>query len=404
MERSGAVFECVVVDNTCFWKTGRIKIRICKSTSVSEGAEDFSINPQYSRNYNKENFGGNEDENLEGDGVIDHDDYAELSTCMGGAYDAGMFYLPQPNTHGLVTNIYCAGMNKPRYVWIGALMTTNPAYNVVLNPVDEADYISDINMPSDNLDTHNGLNSSQLNLEKPENRNHAIIFKQKETYWSKDDKGMASDRIQNNDDSKESLNWGKVPTLNMAVIDKSRTFITHNMYDKDNNYLGVAKIDIDNENGVSINFNKTQDDEYFEASMEILTNGTAKLTSNYNNKIMNKFEATPEDLTILHKEDDAEGSIVLTKGLNPDDGHILTLSLKNAGDKTETIELKKGMINIISSKDITLNPGPGSGNIIIGGGSGTNYLLAYPSNGIGGSGAISNFEAGSVVACTKIRV
>jgi hypothetical protein len=119
---------------------------------------------------------------------------------------------------------------------------------------------------------------------------------------------------------------------------------------------------------------------------------------------MNKFEATPEDLTILHKEDDAEGSIVLTKGLNPDDGHILTLSLKNKGDKTETIELKKGMINIISSKDITLNPGPGSGNIIIGGGSGTNYLLAYPSNGIGGSGAISNFEAGSVVACTKIRV
>ena len=200
---------------------------------------------------------------------------------MGGAYDAGMFYLPQPNTHGLVTNIYCAGMNKPRYVWLGALMTTNPAYNVVLNPVDEADYITDINMPSDNLDTHNGLNSSQLNLEKPENRNHAIIFKQKETYWSKDDKGMASDRIQNNDDSKESLNWGKVPTLNMAVIDKSRTFITHNMYDKDNNYLGVAKIDIDNENGVSINFNKTQDDEYFEASMEILTNGTAKLTRGF---------------------------------------------------------------------------------------------------------------------------
>ena len=85
MERAGAVFECVVVDNTCFWKTGRIKIRICKSTSIAEGAEDFSINPKYSRNYNKENFGGNEDENLEGDGIIDHDDYAELSTCIGGA-------------------------------------------------------------------------------------------------------------------------------------------------------------------------------------------------------------------------------------------------------------------------------------------------------------------------------
>lgn len=401
MEKSGSVFECVVVDNTCFWKTGRIKVRICKSTTVAEGAEDFSINPERSRNYNKETIGNSVDENMEGDGFIDHDDYAELSTCIGGAFDSGMFYLPQPNTHGLITNIYSAGNNKPRYVWIGALMTTDPAFNQIVNPTDESDFVNTINIPSDDLDTHNGFNLSQSNFVYPENRNHAIVFKQKETYWSKDKNGVAQSQILADEESKESLNWTKANTLNMAVIDKHRTFLIHNMYDKNDNYLGRAHISIDNDNGVSIQFQKTNEGEVFESSMDLLTNGTARLTSNYNNKVINKFEATTEDLTILHKEEGVEGSIVLTKGLDTND-HILTLNLSQGG-KTENIELKKGMININTSGDITLNPGP-KGNIYLGGGSGTNYLLSYPSDGVGGSGAISNFEAGSLVACTRIRV
>lgn len=401
MEKSASVFECVVVDNTCFWKTGRIKVRICKSTTVAEGAEDFCKNPKYSRNYNKEAIGNSVDENMDGDGFIDHDDYAELSTCIGGAFDAGMFYLPQPNTHGLVTNIYSAGNNKPRYVWIGALMTTDPAFNQVVNPTDESDFVNTINIPSDDLDTHNGFNLSQPNLVYPENRNHAIVFKQKETFWSKDKNGIAQSQITDEEVAKENLNWSKVKTLNMAVIDKSRTFITHNMFDKDDNYIGQAHISIDNGNGISIKFNKTENNEVIESAMEILNNGTASLTSNYNNKIINKFEATTEDLTILHKEENAEGSIVLSKGLDTNE-HVLNLTLNQSG-KTENIELKKGMININTSGDITLNPGP-KGNLFIGGGSGTNYLLSYPSNGIGGNGAISNFEAGSVVACTRIRV
>lgn len=392
------IFECVVVDNTCFWKNGRIKIRIYKTGN--DGLEDFSIAPKKSRNFNKENFGENKDENLEGDGVIDHDDFAELSTCMGGAYDAGVFYLPQPNTHGLVSTIFMPGANKPRYVWLGALITSFPE-NPVLKPTADTEYIDKINIPSDDIDTHNGFENKKDAFVKPENKNHAIIFKQKETYWSKDKDGIAQDLIDNESDTEKSMSWGEAPTLNMAVIDKSRTFIIHNMYDKEDNYLGQAHIKIDNDEGVSIKFNKSTDNENYEASMEILTDGTASLTSNYNDKVINKFEATTEELTILHKEDKVEGSITLSKGLDGSN-HVLALSLTQ-NSKTESIELKKGMVNITTSGDITLNTG-NNGSIFIGGGSGTNYLLSYPSNGIAGSGAISNFEAGSVVACTKIRV
>lgn len=391
------IYECVVVDNTCFWKNGRIKVRINKT---GDGLQDFSIDPKFSRNFNKEKIGENDDDNLEGDGVIDHDDFAELSTCMGGAFDAGVFYLPQPNTKGLVTSIYTAGATKPRYVWIGALIPTYPE-NPVLRPIDKNDYIETINIPSDSLDNKNGFNNQTANFVKPENKNHAIVFKQKETYWSKNDESEAQDLIKDEEETKKSISWAEAPTLNMAVIDKSRTFIVHNMYDKDDNYLGQAHISIDNEEGVSIKFEKSTDNENYEASMEILTNGTASLTSNYNDKIINKFEATTEELTILHKEEKVEGSISLSKGIGSGD-HILSLSLTQ-NNKTENIELKKGMINLNTSGDITLNTG-NNGSIFIGGGSGTNYLLSYPSNGIAGSGAISNFEASSVVACTKIRV
>ena len=390
------IYECVVVDNTCFWKNGRIKVRINRD---NQGLEDFAKDPKKSRNFNKEKYGENDDENLEGDGVIDHDDYAELSTCMGGAYDAGVFYLPQPNTKGLISTIYTAGAYKPRYVWLGALIPTYPE-NPALRPTDKNDYIETINIPSDSLDNKNGYNNQKENFVKTENKNHAIVFKQKETYWSKKD-GIVQDLINDEEETKKSIDWKEAPTLNMAVIDKSRTFIVHNMYDKDDNYLGQAHISIDNEEGVSIKFEKSTDNENYEASMEILTNGTASLTSNYNDKIINKFEATTEELTILHKEEKVEGSISLSKGIGGGD-HILSLSLTQ-NNKTENIELKKGMINLNTSGDITLNTG-NNGSIFIGGGSGTNYLLSYPSNGIAGSGAISNFEASSVVACTKIRV
>lgn len=406
------VFECVVVDNTTFWKNGRIKIRLCLETNAGEGFKDFSENPEFSRNFNKEVFGDNQDKNLEGEGVVDHDNYAELSTCMGGAFDSGVFYLPQPNTRGLVTRIYSPAANIPRYVWIGALVSTSPSLNPIIEPKSESEYIQQINIPSDSEENKNGFNNARPNMVVPENKNHAILFKQKETFWSKDENGNTLGTIEDNDKSKKNLSWEETPTFNMAVIDKTRTFLIHNMYDKTDKFLGQAKISIDNSEGISITFDKVEDDKSFTGSMEILTNGTARLKSEYNSEIINTFEASSTTLDIRHRDKDIEGAITLSGKATGDPGGVLSIALEDKkSSSTSNIELKTGegprkdksMININSSGNITLNPGPNQ-ELFIGGGSGTNYLLAYPTAGVANSGAISNFEASSIVACPNIRV
>ena len=42
------IYECLVIDNQCFWKTGRIKVRISKGVGQLEFLKDMSINPQES--------------------------------------------------------------------------------------------------------------------------------------------------------------------------------------------------------------------------------------------------------------------------------------------------------------------------------------------------------------------
>lgn len=421
-ETKGYVYECVVVDNTTFWKTGKIKIRICRETNNSKEFEDFSKHPEYSNNYNKLN--------IDEDYSIDNDEYAELSTCMGGAYDAGMFYLPQPNTHGLVTIINSNQQGYDRYVWIGALMTTAPSLNAVLKPVDSTEYIDQINIPRDNdhgflggsdetsgtdyeynndyyeSEYENGYNNKSSNMSKEANQNHTIIFKQKETYWSKDDNGVAQGTIENEDDSKTSLDWKKAKTFNFGVLDKDRVIINHQIYDNDGNRVGYGNFVISNDNGITAEFTKTDSEDGKTIVSKIVAdaNGTASISSNYKDEVTNEFSATTSQLSISHfnKADNTTSSIIMEK--NEAAGNTtMTLSL-GSSSKQQLIRLKAGGssgsdgVDIEVSGDITLNPGK-NGKIYLGGGSGTNYLLSYPSNTTS-----SNIETASIVPVKNILV
>ena len=213
------IYECLVIDNQCFWKTGRIKVRISKGVGQLEFLKDMSINPQESL----EDFSGFKitDPDTDETDIIETDSYAELSTCMGGAFDAGVFYLPQPNTRGLVAEIPVAG-STPRYVWMGALIQTDPVNgplaNQVLAPNDK--FLKENSEEEQNL--MNSMDSP--NLDVPENANHTFIFKQKETSIARDDSGEID-----YEQSKETLDWKKAQTYNLAVVDKSRVFIIHSL-------------------------------------------------------------------------------------------------------------------------------------------------------------------------------
>lgn len=386
----GTIYECLVIDNTCFWENGRIRVRLCTDSNTGGVVSDLSINPSQSLKDGISNYGESEDENFKGDGITIMDTYAELSTCFGGSFDHGVFTLPQPNTHGLVSKMYSEGLNKPRWVWLGALVRINPTLNAELHPVDKADMIQDISIPSDSIDMKNGFNSGEDNFSYPKNKNHAIIMKQKETYWSKDEDGKNSDNI--NDDSSKTLSFQEAKTLNMAVVDKNRTFIIHEMYDDDNNYIGRASITIDNDVGISVKFAKNGDDKY-ESSMEILNDGTAKLESNYNDKVVNKFSADTEKLEINHKDEKLEGGIYIgdtTSGESTE--KTMKISVRADGAE-ESIVMKKNKIDInvdggsvaISAKDIAL-------------GSGDGYVLTSKT-----PGTISNFENVSFTALKGVR-
>lgn len=374
------IYECVVIDSSCFWDTGKIRVRMCWLNNYSHGSEPLEKDPERSYQYSKF-YIEDEEEGIK-DEVSDSDIYAELSSCIGGAYDSGVFYLPQPNSHGLISKVYVNG-TEPRYVWLGAIMTLDP-------PMMGGEFNRRIDGPGDALDVENIKESGKIKLSKKEWKSHAVLFKQKETSWAHDDDGNVDFEA-----SKDTLDWKKAPLLNMAVIDKGRTFLVHNMYNSDDEYIGQAHISIDNSEGISIDFQKTEDDETYESSMKILTDGTARLVANYNNKVVNSFEATTSLLTITHQDENITGNIIIGNQDDTQSNPELKLQLIPKGGSEAFITLNKNSLDIQSAGNISLSPKAG-GEITLGAGAGYILTASHP-------GSISNFENETFTALDKVK-
>lgn len=389
------IYECLVIDNECFWQMGKIKVRVSKGIGQMELLKEMSQDPQQTI----EEYSGMKivDPDTDETDIVETDTYAELSTCAGG-FDAGIFMLPQPNTRGLVAEIPCAG-STPRYVWMGALMITDPASgpiaDVINGPNDRIP--EDPNEPKD--DEMNLMNSfKQPNLDNPKDANHIFIFKQKETKISKDDDGNIDF-----EESKNSLDWKKARPYNLAVIDRARTFITHQIIDDEGTLQGIATISINNNDGVVISFKKSDDDTTYESKMVLDLEGNCSL-ENTNGKITNKFEATPNDLIIYHANDKFNAQLGMTQDNNDGEGRIDLVLKRNSSNVESSLSIHKkagsnqDTIDITSSGDITLNPGTGC-KLNLGGGTGVGYILTatHP-------GSISNFENETFTAVENVTI
>lgn len=382
------LYEALVIDNSEFYRTGRIKVRL----NFGDGRflmKDMSINPQKSiEQTNRIMHQPEGEEPASGDiGYSTSDVYVELTTPMGGAYDYGLFTLPQPNTYGIVANIFSVG--RERYIWMGNIIPTSPICNNIAGRVS----MTEINAPSDNEDRQNALSSAVTNISNE--ANSTIIFKHKERHISKKDDGTFD-----SEGSRESLDWKKAKLNNMGLINSKESTYTHNIFNDKGEKVGSSLLSLNNE-GINISQNNTQ--EKLQTEINISNGGSAEITVNNDDySRINTIKTDDSGISISYKNGDNEGTVTIGDVVNPATGNsegkmIFSFKPKEMSSNSITITFDKNGLDISSPGDITISPGSGK-SVSIGSGTGM-YLVATNT-----PGTISNFESAAFTGLEYVRV
>ena len=347
------LYECLVIDNSNFFKNGTIRVRIKKEVFSSTMMKDISINPQQSIN----EYGGQRYEQYgEGDKEFKYNDRdVRVMTSIGGAYDYGLFILPQPNTWGIVseTNSYDENNSDPRFVWIGALAMFNKQSK-------------NINVPSDKLDKKNGCNNGEINIEEPYSE---LIFKQKETHMSDNSQKIT-------DKSQETLSWKARPTQNMIVMNGNKITIVHNIIDEENNSIGSSTVEVNNE---KIALNCINYEDNLTNKLTLNNSGSFELSNeDPQNSIINSISADANNMLIYHNDKDSSTSLHMGDNFNGEPMCSLNFKANNNKIATEIIMDSNNGMTINSSSNISINPGKG-GTVSLGTGEG--YILTTQNPG-----------------------
>lgn len=331
------IYRCLVIDNSNFYETGKIRVRIEDKSIFINSMKDLAINP-------KETVQQLAGEHMLNSGTkktlkyTDTDAY--VSTNIGGGYDYGVFYLPQPNTWGLVSVV---GANyDPEYVWLGSIIMPNES--------SSAENFLDI--PSDKISDENKNGCNDRGTSNIDNPYSSFVFKQKETHIVRDNNIVT-------DESKETLDWKNRPLFNMVVLNKDKIRVYHNILDKDNNIVGVSDAVIDS-NGVNVKYENTENNNKSLFSME--TDGSIEMSSETTvNKsiVTNKLKATPENLEIQHLSNNVNGTIFMgedksASGVDIGGGKLMKIQFTE--DKaTSQIILNKTGIKLDSKKSVIIS-------------------------------------------------
>lgn len=204
MYPSFGIFKAIVTDNSTFFKTGKIKVRISEFYNTN-------IDWNLTTNYNEEKFAD----------LIKTDIYAVVFTPFGGGYNHGFFALPQINSTGVVQFLN-GNPNKP--IWMGSYF--NPEY-------DDENKIERVNVPNDTpgMDkgpSSDGITSDGKNIEGDEG---TIIFRQKST-------------TPPNGDA-DNMNFDKQDTQNMSVMGKEKFEFYHfTKWDEEKGAIKYSKIEL----------------------------------------------------------------------------------------------------------------------------------------------------------------
>lgn len=194
MEPLLGIYEAICTDNSDFFHTGKIKVRV---QGVYNGRIDWDL----SANYNKEDFNKKLADDLD----------CLVQSGVGGGLNHGAFALPQINSVGTVQFL---GGNVKKSIWTGAYF--KPEYN------DQGEAIR-VNIPNDNPFAEgngaDGINKKDSDAEAQKRilgDFGTIIFRQKKT-----------SAPGNTTKGEDNMNWNKQRSQNLIVIDGDEIKITH---------------------------------------------------------------------------------------------------------------------------------------------------------------------------------
>lgn len=366
------IFEAMVIDNSDFFKTGKIRIRLDNERIFASDMKDLSIDPDKSIR-----IAGNENQEIDGESKkkIHSDAEAYVSTgTIGCAYDSGVFVLPQPNTYGLVARIGYS-FQEYKYVWLGGIVKFNDLEKTIDGPSDKLPEENKID-DEEEFGNKNILSKDDIKDDGPipnlNNPYSTFVYKQKETHIERNDDDSISDN------SKNTLDWTKRELQNMVVVDKNKIYVYHNVYNDDGETKGSAVVNIDNNNGVSITY--TNDDLEAKSKFNLKSNGTFSIKNSCHKDVDVENEITGglDSINISHQHDKISAMVFMGESENNFSGGgkdaVVDISVAKEGNSTpEQISMSaKNGINITSNGNITINPGA-NGQLTLG--TGDKYIV-----------------------------
>ena len=336
------IYEALVIDNEDFADKGTIRVRIKQKTLDPRILKDLSVDPKKSI----EEYGSQEWRDRNGENVFTYvDTDVKVSSPFGGGFDYGFFYLPQPNSWGLVGNIGDPWDETTRdnYVWLGALYVRDVETH-------------DIHIPSNEIENkYDGVTGTARDtVTHLDNFNSTLVIKTKSTHIA----GTAKEIDQN--ESRNTLDWKKRPTEYLIIIDRDRINIKHNVLkvndSNEEESVALETIDISDE-GFSLNYEnkKTFRDSYF----KIDNQGQFILTKE-NEEGETVLDGTEEGIEASYRDGDNSAQISV-KRKSPMNGGVnkteVTLSAYERGKSECFISVKSDGIEISSSGNINISPG-----------------------------------------------
>ena len=331
------IYEALVIDNADFVEKGTIRVRIKSYTLSPKMTQDLSIDPIKSIETN----GKQEWKERNGEKVFTYvDTDVRVSSPFGGGYDYGFFYLPQPNSWGLVTSVGndFEVSSRDNFIWIGSIYSRD----IVTKSID---------IPSSSLDTKfNGVDGDGTSaIARLDNINSALVIKTKTTSIS----GGAQDIDQ--EKSQTTLNWKKRPTENLIIIDKDKIQITHNILNDDEESVAVETFNIDSD-GFLLNYRNRETDENSKISLD--NNGNFEIIKESEDANIS-LAGNSSGVSVDYADDKDNGANLKVGKKDPSVGGTnkteATLTAYENGKNTCYISAKSDGIVIESSGDISLS-------------------------------------------------
>lgn len=210
------IYNALVIDNSSFFKTGTIRVRIPNyfygemHWDLSKSPSDIADGYDKTKNTHK-----------------DFDAY--IFSPIGGGKNFGAFFLPEPNTSGLIAFIGNAIERGNKCFWLGSI------FEPTFRKEEDQQNLDNINIPSDKL-TANGPNQDGFvnGGKNSEIYDGALVLRLKST---------TIDDIQN--PTSDKLDWEKNNTENLVVINKDKVLIHHSsLYDTSQRELSYQEINL----------------------------------------------------------------------------------------------------------------------------------------------------------------